>query len=193
MILVMLQKVIPRSFPDFKSIPTYPPHWSDDLHRLVGDHLQYQRAARYFAIAPELLDALQQCPFSIFNNYSRYHQLDHRLVTHSPEVPGVDPSEDIETRELVALLTRKRELDPDGLMAKRFDWRTERPPPVMFIHSNAWLQEVGDIPAFMNMRDTRTRFFKFGTVAAAQSFWGNDYRLHEVFPIGAFLSISYLA
>lgn len=193
MILVMLQKVIPRSFPNIKSIPPYPHHWSDDLRRLVGDHPQYQRAARYFAIEPTLLDALQQCPFSVFNNYSRTHQLDHRLVTFNPDVPGVDPSEDIETRELVALLTRKRVLEPDSLIAKRFDWRTERPPPVMFIHANAWLQEGGDIPAFMSMRDTRTRFFKFGTVAGAQSFWSNDYQLHEVFPLGTFFSISYLA
>jgi hypothetical protein len=192
MILLMLQKAIPRSFPDMTLAPAYPSHWLDDLRRLVGNHPQYQRAARYFAIDPELLAILQQCPFSVFNNHSRYHHLDHR--TNNPGLPGVDPSEDIETRELVALLTRKRDLEPDDLMAKRFDWRTERPPPVMFIHANAWLQETGEIPAFMHMRDSRTRFFKFGTVAGAESLWGTDYRLHEVFTIGAFLAHpSYIA
>ena len=188
MILVMLQKEIPRPFPDMKLTPAYPPRWSDDLRRLVGDHPQYQRAARYFAIEPKLLGALQRCHFSVFNNHSRNHPLDHRSLTSNSGAPDVDPNEDTETRELVALLTRRRETESDDLEAKRFDWRTQRPPPVMFIHANAWLREVGDVPAFMDMRDSGTRFFKFGTVSGAESFWGNDYQLHEVFPFGAFSS-----
>src|SRR4051794_2954327 len=69
MIIVVLQKVIPLEFPDVGNVAQYPIEWSNGLRKLVGDQSYYQRTARYFGIEPKVLEILQDCPFSIYNEY----------------------------------------------------------------------------------------------------------------------------
>lgn len=95
---------------------------------------------------------------------------------------NVAPEEDIETRDLVALLTRKRTIEPGTMEAYRMDWRERPPAPIMYIHANAWLEETGNLPAYMRMRDEGIRFFRFGAASLAA---GKDsHKIYEVFPLG---------
>lgn len=180
MIIVVLQKVIPLEFPDVGNVAQYPIEWSNGLRKLVGDQSYYQRTARYFGIEPKVLEILQDCPFSIYNEYSRSHAFTRTSSTDSQ----VAPEEDIETRALVALLTRERPIKPDDLQAFRMDWRDQNPAPIMFIHANAWVQETGDLPAFMRMRDQPIRFYRYGRPSVKSGFaGGDDHQLYEVYPL----------
>lgn len=193
MVLAMLQKAVPRDFPDLSQIPRYPPEWVVGLRTTIGDHPFYQRTARYFGIEPALLEFLQDCPFSIYNTHSsRYPFVRNSLSSSGARKSAIDinvaPEEDIETRALVALLTRERGVGPGGLQSYRMDWRVHdpSPAPVMFIHANAWLHGTGDVPSFMQMRNRKIRFFRYGKPSAKTGLTGGDnHMIHEVFPRGA--------
>lgn len=185
LVLAMLQKSIPSEFPDVSSIRHYPADWVDSLRKLVGDNLRYQRAARYFKFPPDLLETLQQCPFSVFNEISRYHPLG--ALNGSD---GEKPVEDIETIELVELLTRKRPLPPPGLQAHRLDWRERHPFPagIMLVHADSWPREGEDVPEFMGMRDLDIMFFRYGSPSVKKGLYrGEDAPvIHQVFPFSEF-------
>lgn len=221
MLLIVLQKNIKRKValpvPNLKelSLGVLPAGEHAELKAMVDGSSEHLITARYFGLTAKMLSVFQDVPFSVYNAWSSKKHLTSDIVAF------VSADEDIETRALVSLLTRRRfvteeETDRNGDIQQvvktranyRSDWRDDRNvAPIMFIHANAWMEdEDGEMDAsvdrndriarraqdFLKMRASNdVRMFKFGTERGTAGEFGSDYRIEEVFVYGEWLESPY--
>lgn len=181
--VMMLQKRIRRGYRDILN------HLSplsfeevDNLNDLLGNAPIFQATARYFGASAEFLRFHHQCAFSVYNQHSSLAPFDSSESSGRYTVRGVSEAEDVETRELVSLLTQPRGISK----AVRIDWRSKA-SSVMFIHQNCWLDFQGPVPGYLGHRfNTATRFYLFGLGAGGGE---GSQKLQEIFPVGMLFNI----